>query len=138
MRLATFVAEARQNILEDLLGGQEPRTGEFDRALLNESRRKGAPQMGTTRYEPHCIQLEFIFPDSRSASTVFTVTLEAPERIVFMPVPNWVVENIWQGSVEGSYCFESEAKEFLKEFIAVLLEEENARHFGPRAPMRRE
>jgi len=94
--------------------------------------------MGTTRYEPNAIHFEFIYPDSKSSPTVLTVTLEPPERIVFLPVPDWVVENIWQGSIAGTHHFESEAQRLVDEFKADLMPGPNGKWFEPRAPKRRE
>jgi len=94
--------------------------------------------MGTTRYEPNAIHFEFIYPDSKSSSTVLTVTLEPPERIVFLPVPDWVVENIWQGSIAGTHHFESEAQRLVDEFKADLMPGPNGKWFEPQAPKRRE
>lgn len=66
--------------------------------------------MGSTVYSPDSIQCEFIYPDPSSVPTVLTVSLIPPERIVFLPVPEWVVESIWQGEIAGSYQFESDAR----------------------------
>ena len=54
-----------------------------------------------------------------------------------MPVPSWVVESIWQGDIDGSYHFESEATELVAEFIEVLKREGNLAQFGDKAPTRR-
>ena len=60
--------------------------------------------------------------------------VDPPERIVRMPVPEWVVESVWQGEVDGSYHFESHAYALLEAFTASLDPEENARRFKGRMP----
>lgn len=139
MPLNTYVAEKRLALFEELKRGASPSEGEFDATLLAEGRMKAAqPQMGTTRYEPNAIVIEFIFPDARSSATVFPVRLTPPERIVFLPVPEWVIESIWQGDIDGSYHFESDARALLATFEKGLEPEANAPWFGPRAAKRRE
>jgi hypothetical protein len=73
-----------------------------------------------------------------SAAQIVTVTQEAPERIVFLPVPSWVVEQIWQGDVDGTFHFESEARSLLAEFANGLEPEANLSWFAERQPKRRE
>src|SRR5258708_30976571 len=109
MNLNAFVAEKRLILLEDLKAGKAPREGEFDDATLKEGLVKGQPQLGATHYDPRSIFLEFIFPEPQSSSTVLTVRLDAPERIVYLPVPEWVLESIWEGEISGSFHFESDA-----------------------------
>lgn len=138
MPLNTFAAEAKRTIFEDLLGGRDPSQGTFDPALLKEARTKGQPQMGTTRYEPTHVVFEFIFPEPAGGTVVFPVRLDSPERIVFLPVPGWVIENIWQGDVAGSHVFESDARRLLGELEAELSPESNLKWFGPQAAKRRE
>jgi hypothetical protein len=116
MRLNSFAAEKRKALFEQLSSGHEPSEGQFDLDVLKEGRAKGQVQMGSTRYEPHSIIFEFIFPDPHGVATVLAVRLTAPERIVFMPVPDWVVQAIWQGEVSGSYEFETDAMKLLDEF----------------------
>lgn len=135
MILGAFAAESRLAILEALKAGLEPPTGEFDPELLKEARTKGAPQLGTTVFYPDRIVLEYIFPDPQRAATVLSVTVAAPERIVFMPVPEWVVESIWQGEVNGSYHFESHAAELLQRFADQLGAEANAEVFAGKRPL---
>ncbi|HEY0867659.1 MAG TPA: hypothetical protein VGE01_09775 [Fimbriimonas sp.] len=130
MRLNQYVAERRLAILEDLKAGHPPREGHFDETMLIESRTKGAPQMGSTHYEPESIHLEFIFPDPLGAPLILCVALEAPERIVFLPVPEWVLDNIWQGEIDGSHQFESDAFEMVRRFQEELEPERNRRLFG--------
>jgi hypothetical protein len=138
MTLNAYAAEKRLRIFEDLQQGQPPREGEYSDQTLQEGRVKGKPQMGSTRYEPHAIIVEFIYPDPKSSATVLSVRLPSPERIVFLPVPEWVIESIWQGEIDGSYQFESDARSMLKKFEAELGEEENQPWFGPRQAKRRE
>jgi hypothetical protein len=138
MGLNQFVAERRRRIFDDLRAGRTPSEGAFDEAILREARAKGEPQMGSARLAPHTIELEFIYPDPRGASTVVVVRLDPPERIVFMPVPSWVVESIWQGEIAGSHHFESDARALLRAFEAQLEPEANATLFGRQEPTRRE
>lgn len=133
-----WAATRKLAILESLRAKNEPSEGEFDRALFRQGIVKGPAQAGSTRYEPDAVHLEFIFPDTSSTSTVLTVTLVPPERIVYMPVPDWVIEDIWQGSVSGSYHFESDALALAEEFSRQLAPANNPRHFEPAAPARRE
>src|SRR4051812_29581297 len=75
MNLNAYVAEKRTQIFENLQNGQRPGEGEFLEELLKEGRAKGQPQMGTTRFEPKAIVLEFIYPDPRSSATVLAVRI---------------------------------------------------------------
>ena len=138
MNLNAFVAEKRKLIFEDLLADHPPREGEYSLELLKEGKVKGKPQIGTTRFEPESLVLEFIYPDSGGSAVVLPVRLPTPERILFMPVPSWVVESIWQGEIDGSYRFESEAAVMLAEFAKGLESEDNGEWFGPRKATRRE
>lgn len=138
MTLSVFAAEKRRALFDDLAEGRDPREGAFDVGLLREARTKGAPQMGSTRYAPDSIAFEYIFPESSGAASVFVVTLTPPERIVFLPVPSWVVESIWQGEITGSYHFESDGMRLLAEFEVELSPESNPKWFGPQAAKRRE
>ena len=125
-------------LFDDLLHGRDPSAGEYSFETLKEAKSKGKPQMGTTRFEPDCVVLEFIYPDQLTTATVLSVKLKAPERILFMPVPGWVVESIWQGEIDGSYHFESEAATLLADYARMLEAESNGQWFGPRQPTRRE
>jgi hypothetical protein len=138
MTLNQYTAQKRMGILEDLQAGHEPREGSFDPAVLREARTKGAPQMGTTRYSPDAISLEFIYPDALSTATILTVKLNPPERIVFLPVPPWVVENIWQGDIAGTYHFESDAERAVESLKSELTPNGNRKWFEPQLPKRRE
>ncbi len=138
MTLNQFAAEKRLAIYSDLQRNLEPREGSFDGAVLREARTKDAPQMGTTRYEPNAIHFEFIYPDPIATALILVVTLAPPERIVFLPVPPWVVENIWQGDIAGAHHFESDARRLMKELEAELEPERNAKWFAPQPAKRRE
>lgn len=132
------MATQKKAILDDLLTGNEPSFGSFDSALLREGKVKGKPQMGTTRFKPEAVHLEFIFSDPSSSATVLTVTVQPPEKIVFLPVPEWVIENVWQGEIDGTHQFESDAKFLLESYSASVFSEENRKWFGPRPAKRRE
>lgn len=138
MTLNAYAAEHRLALFEDLRKGLPPREGEYSEQALKDGRAKGQPQMGTTRYEPQSIVFEFIYPDPGSTATVLSVRVTAPERIVFLPVPEWVVETIWQGDVDGSYHFESEARELVSKLVTEVEPENNLKWFGPRQAKRRE
>jgi hypothetical protein len=138
MTLAEFAAQTKRAIFDDLAAGRPPSTGSFDDAVLRDARTKGSPQMGGTVYRPDGLRLEFVYPDPQGASVVLSVEVSAPERIVFLPVPSWVIESVWQGDVDGSYWFESQARALVDEFTAGLEPEANLEWFGPRRPKRRE
>jgi len=138
MNLNAYVAGLRRGMLTQLLSGDEPSQGRFDAEMLRQGRVKGAPQLGAVRYTPDTIALEFIFSDGGSAATIFTVDLDAPERIVWLAVPEWVVETIWQGEIDGSYHFESDAMQLLARFAAGLSAEANRDSFGSRIIIGRE
>lgn len=138
MKLNEWVATQKRALLEELVAGKEPSFGSFDSALLREGKVKGKPQMGTTRFEPNSVHLEFIFSDPTSTATVLTVTVTPPEKIVFLPVPEWVVESIWQGEIDGTFQFESDAKTLIDTFSSSLFSEQNLNWFRKRQPKRRE
>jgi hypothetical protein len=138
MSLNAYAAQKRLAIFEQLKQGLPPGEGDYDEDLLREGKVKGDPQMGATQFRPDALIFEFIYPDPATSATILSVRLPAPERIVFMPVPGWVVENIWQGDVDGTYQFESDAQRLVAEFSEQLSEEANAEWFGPRQPKRRE
>lgn len=138
MKLNTYAADLRLQIFDELKSGGTPRVGEFEVALLDEGRKKGAPQMGTTRFEPNAIVYEFLYSAANVAATVFTVRVEAPERIVFLPVPEWVVESIWQGEIDGSFQFESDAKALVARFANELDPSHNAKWFQKQLAKRRD
>lgn len=129
--LNEFTASTRLAILDELERGHAPSTGRFSAAALEEARRReDRPQLGAARYAPRSIVLEFIFPGRQEAALVFTVEIEAPERIVYLAVPGWVVQTIWQGEISGSYHFESDAYRLLGSFSAGIEPEANRAHFG--------
>lgn len=138
MTFAVFAAEARTQILLDLEQGRDPSLGSFDAARLTEARAHGKPRLGTMVPSPRSIALEFPFFDHAGSALVLSVEVETPERVVYLGVPAWVVENIWQGNVDGSYVFESQARAMLEEFAGGIEPGKNAAMFGPRAPTRRE
>lgn len=138
MKLSSFVANHKQIIYDDLLAGHAPRVGQFDETALKEARAKGRPQMGTTVMAPESVSLEYIYTDTHGATQLVSVKVDAPERIVFLPVPGWVIENIWQGDVAGSFHFETDAKILCDQFLAELDPANNLKHFGPQAAKRRE
>ncbi len=138
MGLSEFVAEKRKGILDRLSQGEPPSEGEFDEGVFKDAVDKGPPQIGATRFEPDAVVLEFIYPDPLGAATILSVRLKSPERIVFLPVPSWVVESIWQGSVDGTFRFESEARKLVEELDRELGSEANRKWFEPRTPVRRE
>ncbi len=138
MLLNEYVAKKRRSILDTLLGGNVPIEGEFDQAAFLDAMSKGRPQMGSTRYSSSRIYLEFLFVSPDSSSIVLTVELASPQRIVFMPVPKWVVESIWEGEIDGTHQFEADAQAMLSEFATGLSVEGNAKWFGPQSPKRRQ
>ncbi len=133
MRLGEWIAKQKATLLEDLLAHREPSIGTFDSAKLKEARARGKPQMGTTRYEFNQVLLEFIYPEH-----VLTIAVSTPEPIRFLPVPEWVIESIWQGEIDGTFQFESDARDMFDRFSKSVLSEENKVWFGPRASMKRE
>lgn len=137
MNLGAFAADQKQRIFNDLKAGQPPHEGTFDEALFREAKDVGPPQMGATRFSPKSIVHEFIY-NVPGKSIVLVVEVDSPERIVFLPVPEWVVENIWQGNVDGSFHFERDAKSLLETFRAEMEPSANERWFGPQAAKRRE
>lgn len=131
MSLNTYVAARKRALYYELSAGQEPSFGDFDPALLREARAKGAPQMGTTTLAPDRITVEFIYSDQQGA-LILPIKLEPPERIIFLPIPGWVVESIWQGEIDGSYHFESDAVILVEGFLSSLEPEANAALFAVR------
>lgn len=94
--------------------------------------------MGTVTFSPATITLEFLFPEQSSVPTIMPVTIRVSERIVFMPVPDWVVESIWQGDIDGSYHFEQDARDLLAKFEQELTDSGNEKWFGKQLAKRRE
>jgi hypothetical protein len=135
--LAAYVAELRRALLEDLTAGRLPRTGTTDARAWREAVDGGRPQMGSVTLAPDRIRLEFL-SGADGGQRIVHVDIEPPERIVFLPVPDWVVENIWQGDVAGSAHFERHARGMLDRFLARLEPAANAAEFAPRPPQSRE
>lgn len=133
-----YVAELKKAILADLQAGRVPSQGTYDSALLKECQAKGSAQMGATRFTPTNIILEYVFASTIASNSVFTVTVNSPSRIVFLPIPEWVVENIWQGDITGSYHFEEDANRLYSEFGKRLEPAANVAEFEPRRPTHRE
>ncbi|MBL8061250.1 MAG: hypothetical protein JNK63_11125 [Chthonomonas sp.] len=129
MNLNAYAADRKRALYDELQRGELPSFGSFDEALLCDAKAKGAPQMGSTVYAPNSITIEFIYSDAQGAIVV-PISLEPPERIVFMPVPDWVIESIWQGDIDGSYHFESDASVQMAKFQGQLEPEANAQLFG--------
>ncbi|MCH8980139.1 MAG: hypothetical protein IH945_12990 [Armatimonadetes bacterium] len=138
MTLSEYLAAKKRGIYDDLLQGRRPEEGKYDAAALAHLRSRGEPQMGSTVLEPENVRFEFIFPQPDGSAELLTVDLTPPERIVFMPVPAWVVETIWQGDVDGSHHFESDAKRLVEELSESLEPLSNKKLFGRQAPKRRE
>lgn len=138
MTLQAFASETRSRIFEALQSGDPPPTGEFEQALFLDGKAKGQPLMGTTRFEPEAGLFEFIYPDPNGAPVVLVVRVPSPERIVYLPIPDWVVESIWQGEIAGSYALESEAKSRLAAFAARLEPSANRLEFEAKTAVGRQ
>ncbi|HMS54601.1 MAG TPA: hypothetical protein PKA27_04305 [Fimbriimonadaceae bacterium] len=137
MNLGAFAADQKQRIFDDLKAGQPPHQGRFDETLFREAKDVGSPQMGATRFAPRSITHEFIY-HVPGKSIVLTVEVETSERIVFLPVPEWVIENIWQGNIDGSHHFERDAYRLLESFRTEIEPDQNQKWFGPQVAKRRE
>lgn len=132
MKLNSFAAEKRMAIFHELTRGERPSIGAFSEAIFLDAKDKAEPQIGATRFESHQIVFEFIYPAKAGAAILLEVALETPERVVFMPVPEWVLESIWQGEIDGSYHFESDCNALMERFAARLEPEANQLEFGSR------
>lgn len=130
MSLNQFVSDVRKKVHEELLAGKNPSVGDYQVDLLKEAKVNGLPQMGSTRYFPEAIEIEFIYPRVGGTAIVFQVSIQTPERIVYLPVPEWVVESIWEGEIDGSYHFESDSESLVENFRAKLSKDENVAIFG--------
>lgn len=133
MTLSEFVYQQRNHVFEALQKGILPTLGEIDADRWATCKVLGPPQLGPTRYEPNSIVIEFLYPASTGKVEVLSVRIDAPERIVFLAVPDWVIESIWQGEIAGSYEFESRARALVAAFVNGLEAEANAANFGERA-----
>jgi len=138
MKLNAWLAKAQRTILEDVLESREPSLGEFDPNLLNEARVIGNPQLGTVQYFPQSVTVEVVFSKPGVTALILPVALAAPERIVLLPVPDWVIESIWQGEITRSYHFESDALAMVQDFTQLLEIERNSAIFEPQRAKRRE
>jgi hypothetical protein len=136
--LNEWTAHKKAEIFEDLRAGRGPAEGRYDDAALKEGLTKGEPQMGATEYAPNEVHLEYIFSGPHSSATIVTVAVEPPERIVYLPVPEWVVEEVWQGDVAGSYHFESDALSFMSRLNEDLAPGKNDHWFEKQPAKRRE
>lgn len=131
MTLNEYATAHRMAIFEELKRGVAPSEGAFDEAVLREATIRGAgPQLGSLRYEPDRIHFEYIYPAKGSSALLFRVSIDPPERIVYLAVPTWVIQSVWEGEVLGSYHFESDADRLLQAFAAGLVSESNRVHFG--------
>ena len=135
MTLAEYLAQKKMEVYNDLRQGLKPK-GKYDEADLAALLGRGEPQIGSTHLEPENVRFEFIFPQSDGSVELFKVEMTPPERIVFMPVPGWVVETIWQGEIDGSHHFESDAKRLLQELSQSLEPLANKKLFEPRKSQR--
>lgn len=124
IRLAPFCAQQKREIYDALRAGSPPPFGTYDEAVWRAAKAKAEPQMGTTVFAPDRLTYEFIYPAPEGA-IVLAVIVEPPERIIYLPVPAWVVENIWQGEVSGSFAFANEAQEHISAFQVQITPEGN-------------
>lgn len=135
MTLAEFVARNKREVYGRLVAGENPEPGTYDPGVLAEGRSKGDVRMGASVLHPDRVELQFLF--GAADPVILVVTLTPPERIVFMPVPKWVVANVWQGDVLGSAQFESDARRLLAEFEGLLTPENNPDQFTESMPVGR-
>jgi hypothetical protein len=138
MTLNEYLAQQKRSAYDGVLSGVLPHGFRCDGAQLGDLHERGKPTMGTTVLRPDLIVFEFIFSLDSGQSEVLAVELDPPERIVCLPVPEWVVESIWQGEVQGSFHFESDAKMLFGKFATELEPLHNAKWFERQKPKRRE
>ncbi len=136
MTLREFVRQQIQQIYEALQQGQAPPVGEYDATTLRECMRRATVQIGTTHYRPDSVLLEFIFTEPSLGPAILTVRVPTPEPIVYMPVPDWVIEDVWQGEVTGSFRFASEAQILLKKLHNQIFSETNILYFEERPQLK--
>lgn len=129
MTLREFVRDQIQTIFDALRAGNPPPVGEYDPAQLRECQRRANLQVGATNFLPDAIGLEFIYQDTSLGPAVLSVRVPAPEPIVYMPVPDWVIEDVWQGDVTGSFRFLSEAERLLEAFREQVFTDRNRAYF---------
>jgi len=137
-QLNVFVAEKKRKLFEELRRGEFPSEGEYSQETVIAGREKGDVQIGTTRYAPDHLILEFTYADPLGASLILPIKIIPPERIVFLPVPAWVIETIWQGEISGRYTFESEARQYLAQLEAQIEPQANLALFAPPGPKRKD
>ncbi|MGQ9881576.1 MAG: hypothetical protein ACUVSV_12050 [Armatimonadota bacterium] len=139
MTLREFVNATRKQVLDALLHKQPPPIGHFDPKRFEEAVQMREVQMGGTRYTPHSVILEFVFlHDNPGAPLILCVEVDTPEPVVFMPVPEWVQEDVWQGEVKGTFRFRSEAEQLIGSFRHHVLECDNPHYFEERPTPRPE
>ena len=138
MKLNVWVAENKRSIFDNLVQGTPPQIGRFDEILFKEVLNLNAPTMGKTVFAPNGVSFEFVYQVQDSSAIIFPVWVESPHRIVYRPVPDWVIENIWQGSIAGSYVFEPEANEAINDFVARLTPNTNQFEFEQKQPVGRQ
>ncbi|MCS6949110.1 MAG: hypothetical protein NZ520_01480 [bacterium] len=139
MTLREFTNAARKQILEALQHKQPPPIGHFDRKAFEEAMQMREVQMGSAHYTPRSVVLEFVFwHDTPGAPLILSVEVETPEPVVFLPVPDWVQQDVWQGEVKGTFRLRSEAEQMLETFRRHVLEGENLHYFEERPAPRRE
>lgn len=137
MTLREFVSEQMNLIFDALKRGQSPPVGTYEAESLRECQRRSQVRTGVTRFLPDSALFEFIFNDPSLGPAVLTVKVAAPEPIVYMPVPGWVIEDVWQGDVTGSFRFHSEAVQLIEVFQNELRAENNQKYFEDRQPPKR-
>lgn len=137
--LREFTNATRKQILDALQRKQAPPIGHFDQKTFEEAMQMREVQMGSARYTPRSVVLEFIFlHDNPGAPLILCVEVDTPEPVVFMPVPDWVQQDVWQGEVKGTFRLRSEAERLMEAFRHHVLEEENLHYFEDRPAPRRE
>jgi len=139
MTLREFTNTTRRQILEALQHKQPPPVGRFDQKTYEEAMQMREMQMSSAHYTPHSVILEFLFwHDNPSAPLILCVEVDTPEPVVFMPVPDWVQQDVWQGEVKGTFRLRSEAEQLIEAFRHHVLECKNPDYFEERPAPRRE
>ena len=136
MTLNEYLSKLKRELYEKVVNGVVPEQGECDAQRLSELIAQAKPQIGTCVIKPNQLVFEFLFNLSDS-TVIFPIVIVPPERVVFMPVPEWVVESIWQGEVAGTYRFESEACKLLSGFESALSPDNNPALFEQQKPIGR-
>ena len=137
MTLREFVAQHKQSLLADLEDGRIPEVGRCDEESLAEALKLSTVRVGKAEIRPNEVSFEFILTKAGGESTVHSIVVDTPERVVFMPVPSWVVETIWQGEISGSHQFESDAQKLVEQLQESLTPEQTAELFTDRKPVGR-